>query len=208
MERSEKFYILGRDITIPAKFAQSEHSSDNFKVGDADRCPVCNGAVSMLKLRAPIEIKFSNSFLGDFVYGEISPFIVSEDVLNAFAKTRLIGIEEFIPVVIANGKLKGKQVHTGYYLPQIARSEARIDEVGSQMVRSGKPICFECRRGTIIDSFERLVLQPNTWSGEDIFYAKWLSGEVFISQAFVEFLKANKFTNAIYTDSRQYRSQF
>lgn len=203
-----EFYIVDKNLNKESNFAESEHLTNEFKVGEPERCPVCHGAVSMLELLSPIEVKLTNKFLSDFIYGEITPFIVSESFKNAYLKSGLVGIRRFKEVHILKVKSVKTKVNLSYFLPEIVRSEARIDEVSSLFNRTGKIKCEECKRGTIIESFERLRFLPDTWSGEDIFYAKWLSGAVFVSRKFIEFIHTNKFSNVQSTNALDYSSQF
>lgn len=162
----------------------------------------------MLELLSPIEVKLTNKFLSDFIYGEVAPFIVSENFKYAYLRSGLIGIKGFRDVHILKIRLVKEKVNLKYFLPEIVRSRARIDEVSSVFRRTGEVICIECKRGTIIESFERLCILPGTWSGEDIFYAKWLSGTVFVSKKFIEFVQANKFSNVHSISALNYSSQF
>jgi hypothetical protein len=202
------FFIVEPDLSKQAPFAESEHSTPDFKVGQPERCPICNGAVSMLELIPPIEVSLTSVFISDFVYGEISPFIVSENFKTAYEKAGLNGITLFKEVKIINVKGTKKPIEAKYYLPHVKRSEARIDENKSMFKRSGEINCNECKRGSIIESFEGLILVPRTWTGEDIFYAKWLSGTVFLSSAFIRFIENSKLSNARYVEASQYKSRF
>lgn len=202
------FFVINKDLNRVSAFAESEHLTNDFAVGEPERCPVCSGAVSMLELLPPIEVKLTNKFLSDFIYGEISPFIVSENFRNAYLKSNLTGIKGFKEIHVLKIKSTKEKVNLRFFLPEIVRSEARIDEVSSRFQRTGEIKCHECKRGTIIESFDRLCLLPNSWSGEDIFYAKWLSGVVFVCDRFMEFIEANKFSNVQSINALGYASQF
>lgn len=202
------FYILTKCVHKESRFAESEHLDGNFEVGEPERCPVCNGAVSILELLPPIQVKLTNTSISDFIFGEITPFLVSDNMRIAYLQSGLTGITSFREVHVLKTRSRKEKVPLKYFLPIIKRSEARIDEAASLLQRIGEVKCAECKKGTIIKSFERLCLLPNTWSGEDIFYAKWLSGSVFASKRFIDFIKQHKLSNPQYVSAVEYASEF
>ncbi len=202
------YYIFDNRRFEEERFAYSEFSTSDFAVGNAEKCPVCGGFVSMLELVPPIEIILSNGFLADFIFGEITPFIVSQKFKEVYLKDEIKGVKEFLPVSVKRIRGQKEKVNVKYFIPLIHRSDARIDEENSHLNRSGSVKCFECKKGTIIQSIDGLRLIPGTWSGEDIFYAKWLASTVFVNDKFVNFVRTNGFTNGSFTKASEYKSRF
>jgi hypothetical protein len=46
--------------------------------------------------------------------------------------------------------------------------------------------CEECNLDGLIKRFRRVVLVPDTWSGEDVFFARGLPGTIITSQKFYD----------------------
>lgn len=203
-----QFFILDKNRFDEGKYAYSKHASSDFRVGDYEKCPVCGGAVSMCEQLPPIIVNLSSGFLGDFIYGEIYPFIVSHNFKVLFETSSLVGIDNFVEVEINKINRRKNETNLKYYVPKIARSNARIDEEKSGITRSGTPKCLECKRGTIVDSIKGLNLIESTWTSEDIFHTRWLSAVVFTSERFVDFINDNKLTNAGYVSLEAYESRF
>jgi hypothetical protein len=50
----------------------------------------------------------------------------------------------------------------------------------------------------------RLVLEPGTWSGEDVFVARGLEGTIITSERFKEFCDREAFTNCVLIEAAHF----
>ena len=77
-----------------------------INTGKPELCPVCGNPVSMLEWLPPHEIKLSTSKspkLGDFLWGSIFPFLISDKVKQLIAENEINGIKVHDkPVTITN----------------------------------------------------------------------------------------------------------
>ena len=70
------------------------------------------------------------------------------------------------------------------------------------------PTCGECRQGGNIKRWQRLVIDKQTWDGDDIFLARGLAGTIFASQQFKNWCEDNKVTNVSFLPSEQSRQDY
>ena len=61
-----------------------------------------------------------------------------------------------------------------------------------------QPTCPVCRTATIV-RWKRLVLEEGTWTGEDIFRPRGMSGETMVSQRFKDACEQHAIKNAVFT---------
>ena len=97
--------------------------------------------------------------------------------------------------------MKTKRRKTGvgdppdYWLASIQRSRAALDETTAGVVRDEAPMCEECRIGGIVKRVRRIVLQEDTWPGEDVFFARGLPGTILVSERFKRLCEDNNLAN-------------
>jgi hypothetical protein len=80
-----------------------------------------------------------------------------------------------------------------YHLVHIERLGPELDEEASGMNRT-RLGCPYCHRGDL-EGWERIVIKPESWSGEDIFYPRGISGDIVVSQRFKDVIEANQLKN-------------
>jgi hypothetical protein len=172
---------------------------DGSRTGDAPRCSVCGKPIGMLPLMPPVRVELESWGLrwGDVAFGPGDQILVSDKLTKLFADAGLVGFERLDVVEIAKAKRRksGAGEPPGYRLASIQRSRALLDESASGLVRDEAPVCEECRIGGIIKRADRIVLQANTWSGEDVFFARGLPGTVLTSERFKHLCEANDLAN-------------
>ncbi len=194
-----KFFVLQNPKAGRGDAVTDYLPVDGSRTGDAPRCPVCGNFLGMLPLVPPVrvEIEAWGSRWGDAAFGPSDQILVSDKLKKLFAEAGLVGFERFDPVVIVKAKKRkpGAGDPPDYWLASIQRSRAALDDSASGLVRDEAPTCEECRIGGIIKRTRRIVLQANTWSGEDVFFARGLPGTVLVSERFKHFCEANDLAN-------------
>jgi len=136
--------------------------------------------------------------------------LVSERFKNAFLRSGLIGLSWFAPtevvkVVARRGKIPKPMPNYFYAVP--GRSRAAIDHRGSGMEYERPWTCEECRIGNM-RRFQRVVLEPNSWSGEDVFIARGLPGTVLTSERFKDLCDRYAFSNCLLIEAERHHRDF
>jgi hypothetical protein len=209
-----KFYVLNdpevEEGQEPRLAVTDFVPADPMNVGDALLCPVCGGPVSMLPWLPPYraELQFWGREAGDIAisFGS-SEIVLSDRFRRLWEEARLVGLSAFERVEVVKtrsyGKKKGIKPSSDYYYVAIARSRAAVDDEASELFRPKGRYCEECGGGDP-ERAKRIVLQENTWSGEDIFYARDLPGRIMTSERYRDFHIENEINNGILIEASQY----
>lgn len=205
-----KFYVLKPDggLRFGTKWAYGE-SVDPVKVGEAERCPSCQGPVSRLEWLPPHRIKLSSAKAekwGDFLWGAGFDLMVSNRFRQAYEAEQLRGLEKFYPPaeIVRVGRRKSGDFPTGlptYYLVKIPWGAANVDDEASGAVRKDYG-CSYCRGP--IKLLERIVIKPDSWNGSDIFIPRGLFGTILVSGRFKEVVESYELRNVWLIPSQQY----
>lgn len=194
-----KFFVLQNPKVERGEGMTDYLPADGARTGEASRCPVCGNFLGMLPLLPPVrvEIEAWGPLWGDVAFGPGDQILVSDKLKKLFAEAGLVGFERLdsVEVVKAKRRKPGVGDPPGYWLTSIQRSRAVLDESASALVRDETPVCEECRIGGIIKRVGRIVLQTNTWSGEDVFIARGLPGRILASERFKRLCEANDLAN-------------
>lgn len=209
MNADTRFYVLEafEALMFHSRWARASPEKP-VNYGDALRCPVCGGFMSMLRWLPPYRIYLSSadpSRWGDFVWGAgIDAPLVSERFKTAYEQNDLKGILQFRgPVEIARiGKQPRRMLPTQlptYYIADIDRMGPAADPQAEQRVyKPGTCIpcdfCQVCEGGYVARQ-ERVVINTTTWSGEDIFIARGGPPCPVVSERFKGFVDLHQFTN-------------
>lgn len=183
-----KLYVLqnpkvGRTDAV-TDFTQVEGS----KTGDAPQCPVCGKYLGSRPLLPPIRVELEawGARWGDVAFGTSDEILVSSKLDTLFVESGLVGFArvEDVEVVKVKRRRSGLGDPPHFFLAAIMRGSARLNERASGLVRDELPRCEECRLGGIIKRADQIVLEANTWSGEDLFIARGLPGTILASERF------------------------
>jgi hypothetical protein len=168
-------------------------------VGDAPACPMCGKFLGMLPLLPPVRVELQawGPQWGDVAFGPGDQVLVSDKLKNLFTEAGLFGVErlDLVDIVKAKSHKSGTGGPPIYWLASIVRSQAALDVSASGLVREEAPTCEECLIGGIIKRTSRISLQANTWSSEDIFFARGLPGTTLVSERFKRLCETNKLAN-------------
>lgn len=207
-----KFYILNdqeRFNDRGNKYAYCEQA-EKFKTGESLKCPNCKKSLGILPWLPPRNLKFSKTQIGDFSFGTVFPFIVSEKFRSVFEDNKLTGIKKFHKVQVTKvGRQEGTAFKQRYYLPQIENSFTEVDFLKSNISYGGVSTCAVCCKGMApYYGFNGLVLKEETYDGKDIFSPYQLRGFEWISEKFREVMLQNDITNFKATESAEYYEDF
>jgi hypothetical protein len=172
---------------------------DGSRTGAAARCPVCEKFIGMLPLLPPVRVELEGwgSQWGDVAFGPGDQILISEKLRTLSAEAGLIGFARLDAANVV--KVKRHKSAVGepprYHLASIQRSRAVVDGPSSGLVQEETPTCADCCLDGIIKRVRRIVLQPKTWSGEDVFFARGLPGTILVSERFKQLCDENHLAN-------------
>lgn len=96
-----------------------------------------------------------------------------------------------------------------YYHVTACRSRAAIDLAKSGFETDGDPpVCPVCRIDGVLIRGRAVIIEPSTWSGEDVFIARGLPGTIITTERFKEVCEANGITNAVFIPAEEYSFDF
>lgn len=180
--------------------------TETIRTGDACVCLRCSDYVGMLKWLPPYEVELEcwGKEFGDICF-DTGELIVSERFKRLYEEWSLTGLTNFDPVkilsIVRRRRIKGDP--PPYFYVQVNRTRAAIDQLASGFVWKVPPTCDECRLGRDLERFERIIIEPQTWTGEDIYIPRGLSCFV-TSPKFRQFYETNKITGARLVPADQY----
>ncbi|WP_245919591.1 hypothetical protein [Melittangium boletus] len=164
----------------------------------------------MLTWSAPyrVELELHGEELGDFIRSTGYERLISERFTEAFRAEGLTGLEGFHPIEVVRVRYMRKRPRQPlavprYYVVWPCFGRAAVDLVLNRVRFSKPPTCTECR-ATGIDAIHGFVLEPGTWSGEDIFRPRGMQGDLVVSERFKDFVERHGFTNMRLTPTEQY----
>ena len=203
------FFVLD---SFPRGSADTEMTeAKGYVQGDALRCRGCGRYVGGLKWLAPYraELALHGREFGDFVFGGGDDFLVSQNFVTIYRRHGLTGLSGLEPVEIVKVKSRRKKgpEPPPYFHVVVSRSRTAIDLAASGFEWLEPPNCMECRLGDII-RWKRIVIEDGTWTGEDIFIARGLSGTILTSERFKVVCNDNHITNAIFVPAESYGHDF
>jgi hypothetical protein len=204
-----KFFVLvnpkgGRGIAV-TDFAPV----DGSHTGDAPRCDTCGNYVGLRPLLFPVRVELEcwGSKWGDIAFGPGDQLLISGRLRRAFAEAGLNGFTLLDPVEVAKVRRRQPSMKGNppdYWLATLARSEAVLDERASGLERGDGSVCTDCGLGGVIKRIHGVVLRPNTWSGEDVFFARGLPGTILTSERFKSLCENAGFANRAFLDAQMF----
>lgn len=199
---------------------------EGFNVGEAPRCPSCGGFTGLLRWLPPyrIEVETWGKHYGDIMMlGD--DLIVSERCMDICRQNGVKGLCDFEPVEvikIVHRRGKPKEKCPDYFKASVVKSQTTVDQEASGMQWAptiedafkerewglGELECALClcRKGEFVRQ-KRLVIQKETWTGEDIFYARG-SRAIVVTSRFKELCETNDIKNVRFIPADAYEVDF
>jgi hypothetical protein len=193
------FFVLDNPKAGRADAVTDYHLVAEATRGEAPRCPVCGRYLGMIPLLPPVRLELEawGSRWGDVAFGPGDQILVSGKLMKLFTEADLVGFVRFDPVetMRSSGRKSGAGDPPKYWLASIQRGRAALDESASGVVREVTSMCKECRAGGNVKRLRKVVLEANTWSGEDVFFARGLPGTILVSERFKQLCQVNNLAN-------------
>ncbi|HOA53542.1 MAG TPA: hypothetical protein PKI05_14910, partial [Thermogutta sp.] len=187
--------------------------ADDAVIGEPPRCEACGHPVGMRAWLPPVRVNFEVCRDGycDFVFPPVNDILVSSRFKQIYESEGLTGLSGFDPVEIVKIKPKrrAKEPPPAYFRVFVARSQAVVDPEASGFdPPADKPVCPVCRIGSNRKRWKKLVIQPGTWSGEDVFFPRGCTGDIIVSERFKMVCEAHGVTNALLIPVEEYGYDF
>lgn len=207
-----RFFVLDQPEAAKARPVTEYLTAQPVHNGEAPRCPVCGGVTGLLPWLPPhrAELEIRSEGFGDIAFGSADELLVTDRFRACFEDAGLTGLREFHPVEVTRVKGPGaKRLAWAQYLcVALAPSRAAVDLGQSGIVIEGDAVCAECRQGGLIKRGNRVIIEANTWQGEDMFIARGLPGTVLTSERFKAFCDLNAITGAVLVEASRYAFDF
>jgi hypothetical protein len=212
-----QFYVLERSNigSVNEKVAGTEaRDADGTNRGEAPRCPECGSYVGMLTWLPPyrVELETWGREYGDFAFVGTN-LLVSKSFKDVWDRSSLSGLHGFDPVEVVKIKHHRELIDEppAYFKANVVRSQAALDHKASQSEWDGAPdFCATCRlpknKVTCLRR-KATVIEPGTWSGEDIFIAR-ASADFFVTPRFKELCEQHNMKNAVFIPAEQHGVDF
>ncbi len=211
------FYVF--KLAIESAKGETEFADTRpVRTGDAPTCEKCGGFVGSLVCLPPyrVELELWDSLFGDVAFGPGGDLLVSGRFMTLWQERGLTGLQGFDAVEVVKVKRHKRKKpdlseQPDYYRVSVVRSQAAIDDAQSGLEREDPEVCPACRTGVascIVKRARRIVLEPGTWTGEDIFIARGLHGTRLVSERFKSFFDDYKITSAKLIPAEEYSFDF
>lgn len=89
-----------------------------------------------------------------------------------------------------------------YFRAYPTRGAGAFDQVASEFTWDRPPTCPKCKTG-VVRSWKRLLLEPGTWTGEDILNPHGLGGTIMVTQRFKDACEQHGITNAVFIPAEE-----
>lgn len=204
-----KFFVLQNPKAGLGEAVTDFEPVDGALMGDAPRCPVCDKYVGLRPLIPPVKVELEGwgTLWGDIAFGPADQVLISGRLKKAFMDAGLSGFTRFDPVVAAKTKRRRALISGSppeYWLGTVARSRAMLDDSASGLEREDGIVCPECGLAGVNKRLRRVVLRSNTWSSEDVFFARGFPGTILVSERFKSLSERGELTNCSLIDAEKF----
>lgn len=212
-----EFFVINKRPSndVEPSFCRTDFTYDEsvLKAG-APQCPECGAYVGMLQARPPFRVHLETwgNCYGDFAFW-MSDFLVSEKVRNAYRDSRLTGLSEFVPteVVSTTKHVCNKTDRPEYFrtIPSVGAARIDVSASGVRWRDSRRPSCHCCfGNGGPLEGWDRIVVDEDSWNGDDIFYAYGIPGALLATLRFKAWADKHEFKNLDWRNAEEYSHSY
>ena len=207
-----RFFLL-KNPKLPGDSRVTDFvQADGSKMGQAPRCAKCGNFIGMIPLMPPVrvEIDMWGDRFGDFAFGPGDELLVARPILEKLKAASMIGLEIVgeAEIVKISTHQKTGEIPPCYYCCRPVRSSAIVDDVKSGFVWQHAWTCDLCRLGRNLIRGRRIALISGSWSGEDIFFPRGLSGRVLVSEKFKDVVEHAEASNCVLVPAEEFSFDF
>jgi hypothetical protein len=185
--------------------------NDLTKHGEAPRCPKCNCFVGSLPVLPPVhvELELFGHYFADVAFTG-DQLLVSARLREAYIESQFSGLSSFYPVSVISAKSRKRKLRNEcpiYFLAYVSNGRAAVDTTVSGFEWEAEPSCLECREG-MIKRWSRIVIEPGTWDGKDVFRPRGLSGTILVTERFRDMYIGHGFRNGVFIPAEEFGHDF
>ncbi|MBL8240083.1 MAG: hypothetical protein JNM66_21865 [Bryobacterales bacterium] len=152
-------------------------------VEDAPQCPTCGGTVGMIPYADPVVgVLQAGRKCYDLTKQLGGDVMLSERCRETFEREGLSGMNCFQRVKIRRVKGPMRARGCGEYLLARVSFGAKVDRVRSVLRTSTGVQCPDCGYAGIIEGYDRVAVDVDSWSGQDFFKLHGLPGPIMVSE--------------------------
>jgi len=201
-----RFFVLKK---LSGGTHDTEFDPTSNNVGPGLQCPQCREPIGMLSWEPPYqgELELFGKGFGDLVKLPGGDLLVTEQFAAAFTAEGLTGLSGFHAVEVLRVIKKRRGPKPGppprYLFVIPAYGQPALDQERSRLHTSAPIKCTWCR-DTGVDAIDGLALEDGTWSGEDVFRPRGLSGLILVSERFMRFAQRHALSHFTFIPIEKY----
>ncbi len=213
MTKPNNFYVIRKPDPEEGRLRTEGLTWGDPNLADPPQCPVCKGWLSMMIWLPPfrIELETWEKGFGDWAECSGNDVLVSERFKALYEEHGVRGLNGFEPVEIKRIRRHRKfpADPPNYFRVVAVRSSTTIDHNASGFeFENPEKVCPKCRSGGILKRWKRVVMEPGTWDGFDLFCARGMSGTVFCTPRFRQLANQYGLTGMSFLPAEQYAHDF
>jgi hypothetical protein len=195
------FYVLNNHRFDDDNFAICE-DLPGINLGEGDDCEVCGSPITPMKWLPPYKVRITKKRLGDFIFGDVNPFLVSQKFKDLYELGEFKGIKSFSRVQLY---FRRQPLEVAYYFPHIPFNYNNMDFERSGIKYDPSDICPRCQHGESIDNSEMVGMYWEDEAGvkEDVL-ENHCAGKYSFSQRLKDAMEALGITNTIFVPAADF----
>lgn len=207
-----QFFVLNQEPIVEQQTARVDSlKAEGTKYGEAPRCDNCSQYIGMRSWLPPYRVELETwgiEFADVIIIG--TDLLVSLRFKEAWERSRLVGLSGFgaVEVVRIKRHRKALGMPPPFFRAIVSRSHTAIDVVASGFEWENAPTCSTCLLGDVIKRWKRTIIDEETWTGEDVFIARGLPGEIIVSSAFKSFCDITRVKGTTCVSAESYGHDF
>ena len=201
-----QFYVMNNLMFHDWTYKSYASGMKPEHIGDAPRCPACQACIGMLPWLPPYraEIVVQGRLLGDVVNVIATGLLVSDRFRSAWEAEGLRGIDEFSPLerLRVRPARFGRRPLTYFHItPRYFGTQV---DLSRSLIEYDRPVtCNKCKSGDV-DSVRGFAIDEASWSGEDLYLAWGMSGEIIVSDRVRQLRDTYELTNVNLSPVEEY----
>jgi hypothetical protein len=199
------FFVLNNHLFDDDDYAICE-DLPGINLGEGDDCDLCGSPITPMKWLPPYEVRVTKKRLGDFIFGDVNPFLVSQKFKDLYEAGGFKGIERFSPVQLY---FRRKPLDAAYYFPHIPFNYNNIDLDRCGITYNPAGVCARCQHGGDKDlsGMKGIFWQDEAGIKEDVL-ENHSAGQYSFSQRLKDTMEDTGITNTVFVPAAEFVPSF
>lgn len=182
----------------------------DLREGPLEKCAGCGGPLAQPRWLPPHKVRLfcSTGALNDVAFGPRADLLVTQAFRAAWVRRGLGGLLGFRPVEVVDVASVNTFVGDAppFFLAEVVRSQAALDEKESEVERTGGRPCEVCGMGGVLKHLRRVVLRGPPPAGVDLYLARGLATAVLASGRFARAVAEERLSGCLLVPADQVRA--